>query len=77
MICRTVIPLARISPIKFGATRDAVRMEAGPEFEEFRKAPSSRNTDDDYGSFHVYYGEGGVILGHPALTPPQDTLPPP
>ena len=53
----TANPLTSVGPIKLGAAREAVRAAAGPGFEEFRKSPSSENTTDDYGSFHVYYDE--------------------
>lgn len=62
MLRLTAKPLTSVGPIKLGATRDDVRMAAGPEFEEFRKTPSSGNTTDDYGSFHVYYDEDDVCV---------------
>lgn len=34
----------------------------GLEPREFRKSPSSENTTDDYGSFHVYYDENDVCV---------------
>ena len=55
-------PLTSVGPIKLGADREAVREAAGPEFEEFRKSPSSDNTTDDYGSFHVYYDENDTCV---------------
>lgn len=58
----TANPLTNVGPIKLGATREAVREAAGPEFEEFRKSPSSENTTDDYGSFHVYYDENDTCV---------------
>lgn len=62
MLHLTANPLASVGPIKLGATREAVREAAGPEFEEFRKSPSSENTTDDYGSFHVYYDENDTCV---------------
>lgn len=62
MILWTANPLTNVGPIKLGATREAVREAAGPEFEEFRKSPSSENTTDDYGSFHVYYDENDTCV---------------
>ncbi len=62
MLHLTANPLTSVGPIKFGATREAVREAAGPEFEEFRKSPSSENTTDDYGSFHVYYDENDTCV---------------
>ena len=59
----TANPLTSVGPIKLGATREAVREAAGPEFEEFRKSPSSDNTTDDFGSLHVYYGENDTCVG--------------
>lgn len=58
----TANPLTSVGPIKLGSTREAVRKAAGPEFEEFRKSPSSENTTDDYGSFHVYYDENDTCV---------------
>lgn len=58
----TANPLTSVGPIKLGAAREAVRAAAGPEFEEFRKSPSSENTTDDYGSFHVYYDESDTCV---------------
>ena len=58
----TANPLTSVGPIKLGATREAVREAAGPEFEEFRKSPSSDNTTDDYGSFDVYYDESNTCV---------------
>ena len=62
MLRLTVNPLTSVGPIKLGSTREAVREAAGPEFEEFRKSPSSDNTTDDYGSFHVYYDENDACV---------------
>lgn len=62
MLRLTAKPLTSVGPIKLGATREAVRMAAGSEFEEFRKFPSDENTTDDYGSFHVYYDEDDVCV---------------
>ena len=58
----TANPLTSVGPVKLGATREAVRAAAGPEFEEFRKSPSSENTTDDYGSFHVYYDKSDTCV---------------
>ncbi len=62
MLRLTANPLTSVGPIKLGADREAVREAAGPEFEEFRKSPSSDNTTDDYGSFHVYYDENDTCV---------------
>ena len=62
MLRLTANPLTNVGPIKLGAIREAVRAAAGPEFEEFRKSPSSENTTDDYGSFHVYYDESNTCV---------------
>lgn len=62
MLRLTANPLTSVGPIKLGSTREAVREAAGPEFEEFRKSPSSDNTTDDYGSFHVYYDENDACV---------------
>ena len=58
----TANPLTSVGPIRLGAAREAVRAAAGSEFEEFRKSPSSENTTDDYGSFHVYYDESDTCV---------------
>ncbi|HJB48330.1 MAG TPA: hypothetical protein IAA40_02890 [Candidatus Olsenella excrementigallinarum] len=62
MISWKSIPLRQVGPIKLGAAREAVRAAAGPGFEEFRKSPSSENTTDDYGSFHIYYDESDTCV---------------
>lgn len=58
----TANPLTSVGPVKLGATREAVRAGAGPEFEEFAKSSSSENTTDDYGSFHVYYDKNDTCV---------------
>ena len=58
----TANPLTNVGPIKLGATREAVREAAGPEFEESRKSPSSENTTHDHGSFHVYYDQNDTCV---------------
>lgn len=55
MLRLTANLLTNAGPIKLGATREAVRAAAGPEFEEFMKSPSNENAVDDYGLFQGYY----------------------
>ena len=51
----TVKPAAEVQGIRFGAKREAVRKAFGPNYREFKKTYFSKNTADDYGSFHVFY----------------------
>ena len=48
-------PLMSIGCIHFGMKRDELHSEVNREFKEFKKNKFSRNSSDDYGSFHVYY----------------------
>ena len=50
----TFSDLKGVDNIQFGDSRDKVRKEFG-EFTEFRKNKFSKNTTDDFKSFHVYY----------------------
>lgn len=46
--------LKGVDSIHFGDSREKVRKEFG-KFTEFRKNKFSKNTTDDFKSFHVYY----------------------
>ena len=46
--------LKSVGNIKFGESREEVRKEYG-DFKEFKKSKYSKNTTDDFKSFHVYY----------------------
>jgi hypothetical protein len=48
-------PLVSVGIIKFGMSREEVRDLLGGEYTEFKKSKYSKNTTDDYGSFHVFY----------------------
>ena len=52
-------PFKGASDIQFGDNRDKVRQLG--TFEEFKKNRFSKNTTDDFGSFHVYYDESNNV----------------
>ena len=49
-------PYERVGNIKFGSERETVRKDNG-NFKEFRKSRFSKNSTDDFASFHVFYSE--------------------
>ena len=49
-------PYERVGTIKFGSNRETVRKDNG-NFKEFRKSRFSKNSTDDFSSFHVFYNE--------------------
>ena len=49
-------PYERVGTIKFGSNRETVRKDNG-NFKEFRKSRFSKNSTDDFSSFHVFYSE--------------------
>lgn len=49
-----VIPNVSVNEITFGTERNKVRNMLG-SCSEFKKSPFSKNTADDFGSFHVFY----------------------
>lgn len=49
-------PYERAGNIKFGSERETVRKDNG-NFKEFRKSRFSKNSTDDFSSFHVFYSE--------------------
>ena len=49
-------PYERVGNIKFGSERETVRKDNG-NFKEFRKSRFSKNSTDDFSSFHVFYSE--------------------
>ena len=49
-------PYERVGTIKFGSNRETVR-KANGNFKEFRKSRFSKNSTDDFSSFHVFYSE--------------------
>lgn len=57
----TAEPMKRVGHIALGADRDSARKAAGRRFIEFHKTPMSKNTTDDFGSFHVYYDENNCV----------------
>ena len=52
-----VTPLAGVSPVDFGATRDTVRRALGAAFRPFRKSARAEHETDAFDTlgFHVYY----------------------
>lgn len=49
-------PYERAGNIKFGSERETVRKD-NENFKEFRKSRFSKNSTDDFSSFHVFYSE--------------------
>ena len=49
-------PYERVGTIKLGSNREMVRKDNG-NFKEFRKSRFSKNSTDDFSSFHVFYSE--------------------
>jgi hypothetical protein len=49
-------PTIKIGELRFGMDRSDVRKLFG-NHEEFKKTKYSKNTTDDFGSFHVFYDE--------------------
>ena len=49
-------PYEKVGNIKFGSERETVRKDNG-NFKEFRKSCFSKNSTDDFSSFHVFYSE--------------------
>lgn len=49
-------PYEKVGNIKFGSERETVRKDNG-NFKEFRKSRFSKNSTDDFSSFHVFYSE--------------------
>ena len=43
-----------VGNINFGEERDSVRLKNG-NYKEFKKSKFSKNTTDDFSSFHVFY----------------------
>lgn len=54
-------PCESINGIDFGSDREEVRKKLGLEFTEFKKSKYSKNTTDDYGSFHVFYDDNNKM----------------
>lgn len=50
----------KVGNIKFGSDREIVRQENG-NFTEFRKSRFSKNSTDDFSSFHVFYTENNKV----------------
>lgn len=50
-----VAPTVEVNGVKFGTDRNVVRTKFGEPIEEFKKSKFSKNTTDDYGTFHAFY----------------------
>ena len=55
MTAITVKPNAEVQGVRFGTKREVVREAFGSNYREFKKSIFSKNTTDDYGSFHLFY----------------------
>lgn len=56
----TFIPYESIGSIKIGSSREVVRNN-NPEYREFKKNRFSKNTADDYGTYHVFYTTSNCV----------------
>lgn len=56
-----VCPLISVDGIPFGTSRADVRNACGNDFREFKKSTFSKNTSDDYGTFHVFYDKNNCM----------------
>jgi hypothetical protein len=54
------VPYESFDGVKFGASRVDVRSVFG-DFAEFSKTKFSKNTTDDFGSFHAYYDSADTL----------------
>lgn len=50
-------PKESVGVIRFGMSRDEIRVAVGSAYTEFRKSRFSKNTADDFGFMHVFYDE--------------------
>lgn len=50
-----VNPTLGVNGVPFGASRDTVIKKFGSPNNNFKKSSKSKNTTDNYGSFHIFY----------------------
>ncbi len=53
-------PFVGVGIIVFNSKRDFVRKQLG-EYSEFRKSKFSKNTTDNFGTFHVFYSQKNTV----------------
>lgn len=58
----SVKPTVEVRGVKFGTKREMARKVFGSNCREFRKSIFSKNTTDDYGSFHAFYDKGNCMV---------------
>ena len=56
----TFIPYESVGSIRMGSSREVVRNN-NPEYREFKKNRFSKNTTDDYGTYHVFYTKSNCV----------------
>lgn len=56
-----LIPNVSVGKIRFGMTRDELHNLFEAKYTEFKKSKFSKNTADDYGSFHVFYTPDNLV----------------
>lgn len=56
-----LIPNVSVGKIRFGMTRDELHNLFEAKYTEFKKSKFSKNTTDDYGSFHVFYTPDNLV----------------
>lgn len=56
----TFVPYESIGSIRIGSSREVVRTN-NPEYREFKKNRFSKNTTDDYGTYHVFYTRSNFV----------------
>jgi len=57
-----VEPLKSVNGIEFGTKREIVREKIKKDYKEFKKNKFSKNTTDDYGTFHMFYNEKNSLI---------------
>lgn len=55
-----IYPYIGVGSIKFGDARSNVRTLFG-DYKEYKKSKFSRNTTDDFGTFHVFYDTNDCV----------------
>lgn len=51
----SIKPLVSVGDIAIGMDREKLHATLNRKYKEFKKNKFSRNSSDDYGSFHIYY----------------------
>jgi hypothetical protein len=54
-----LIPCVGVGDVKFGDSRETVRLKLG-SYSEFKKTNTSENTSDDFGYCHAFYNKDDI-----------------